>query len=76
MNIPIRIIKKLKIDPMLNRLNKYPICASGSLNCSAMILKKPYKIMNKEDTTPILVSFLQVTLIKIIKSIIPSNAAS
>ena len=51
MNKPIKIIKKLKIDPMLNKSNKYPTCKSGSLNCSEAILKKPYKIINKAETT-------------------------
>ena len=58
MNRPTKIIKKLKIDPILNKLNKYPTCESGSLNCSDIILNKPYKIINKADTTPVLVNFL------------------
>ena len=76
MNKPIKIIKKLKIDPMLNKSNKYPTCKSGSLNCSETILKKPYKIINKAETTPTLADFFKIKLIRMTKSIIPSNAAS
>ena len=75
-NIPAKIIVKLKIDPMLNRLKKYPICPSGSLNCSAKILNTPYKIINKLEHVPILISFLKIAVIKIKKSTRPSNKAS
>ena len=57
-NKPIKIIKKLNIDPMLNKSNKYPICVSGSLNCSDVILKRPYKIINKAETVPVFIDFL------------------
>ena len=69
-------MRKLKTDPILNKLNKYPICTSGSLNCSASILNNPYKIINKLEHTPILTFFLKIILIKIVKSITPSNIAS
>ena len=39
--IPAKIIKMLKVAPMLTRLNKYPICKSGSLKISENTLKTP-----------------------------------
>ena len=42
----------LSKEPRLIKLKIYPMCLSGSLNCSTKILKKLYEIKNTKDIIP------------------------